>query len=275
MATLPLPSGSSLAGGDLPVSTTEDILAVFPRFVKVLDNAVVRDAIIAALTAMMENYQNQSDNSVQMSDVLAAVDSALTGLGADRGIFKAEGEADEDYRTRIISIPEVITPTAIIDIVNNLLAPFTTIESEYCESILDRWYVGTSDARSWHSYVFDDTTDLNPGYKDRLYTEYAADNFGYSRSNSSPCGARVFSDEKGRCFLIRIPDLSGIENLGAFPGSTDIPSRFYVGGVGVASPVRKIGTTVTDLFNKIITTVDSIKAHSIRYILFMDPKLVR
>lgn len=273
MATLPLPSGSSLAGGDLPVSTTEDVLAVFPRFVKVLDNAVVRDALIAALTSMMENYQNQSDNCVQMSDVLAAVDSALTGLGADRGIFRAEGEAEEDYRTRIISIPEVVTPTAIINIVNKLLAPFTTIESQYCESILDRWYVGTGDARTWHSYVFDNITDLAPGYKDRLYVEYASNNFGYTRPNSDPCGARVFSDEKGRCFLIRIPDISGIENLGAFPGSSSIPRRFYVGGVGVASPVRKIGSSVQDLFNKIITTVDAIKGHSIRWILFMDPKL--
>lgn len=273
MATLPLPSGSSLAGGDLPVSSNNDVLVVFPRFVKILDNAAVRDALIEALTNIMINYQNQSDNDVLMSDVLSAVDSALVDLGADRGVFKAEGESDEDYRTRIISIPEVITPEAIVDVVNSLLEPFTTIECQYCESILDRWYVGTSDARTWHSYVFDNLTDLAPGYKDRLYKEYAANNFGYTRPNSDPCGARVFSDEKGRMFLIRIPDVSGIENLGAFPGSSSLGSRFFVGGVGVASPVRKIGTTVADLFNKIISTVESIKAHSIRWILWMDPKL--
>lgn len=273
MATLPLPSGSALAGGDLPVSSSADVLAVFPRFVKILDNAEVRDAIVTALTSTMENYQNQSDSSVLQSDVLSAVDSALTGLGADRGVFRAEGESDSDYRTRIISIPEVVTPTAIIDAVNSLLSPITSIQSQYCESILDRWFVGTAATRPWHSYIFDDQTDLAPGYKDRLYVEYASNNFGFFRSNSDPCGARVFSDDRGRLFLIRIPDISGIENLGAFPGSTDLPSRFYVGGVGVASPVRKIGTTVIDLFNKIITTVDAIKGHSIRWILFIDPKL--
>lgn len=273
MPTLPLPTVAAVDGGDLPVSDIEDILAILPGFLKPEDPSPVRDAILAALVAMMVKYQTLSSEGVAMCDVLRSLDSSLRGLGEDRGVYQQEGEDIENYRARILATPGIVTPEAIIAAVNAILAPFTSIECQYAESVQDRWYVGTSAARNWHSYVWDSTTSMAPGYPERLYEEYADQNMGYYRPNSRPSGALVFDDTKGRMFIIRIPDIAGIGDLGGFPSSSELSSRFYVGGIGVSSGIRKIGTTAADTFNLIVSTIDRLRAHSIRFVVISDPKL--
>lgn len=275
MPLLPLPTDLLIAG-DLPVSSSDDILAILPSFLKNRDVAPVRDAILQALTAIFLEYQLESEASLAMEDVLRAVGSALEGLAEDRGVFKFDSDTDETLRARLLNAPEIVTPQAIIDVVNQLLSPYTTVEAQYCESVQDRWYIGSDadkNTRPWHSFVFDKNTAGNPEYVDRLYTEYAYLNNGFFRSNSNVGGARVFSDSVGRLFMIRLPDLSGVDQLGGFVDSSSIVDRFYVGGVGVASAIRQSGTTVLDLFNTIASTLSRIKGHSIRYVLYMDPKL--
>lgn len=273
MPVLPMPPESPLAGGDLPVSSVDDVLQILPAFLKQGDSHEVRDAILEALTAMMIKYQVLSEQAVAMSDVTRSLDSALIGLGEDRGVFRQESETLEEYRARILAIPNIVTPEAIIAAINAILAPFTDVEAEYSESVQDRWFVGTSADRDWHSFVWDATASDSPQYIDRLYEDDATDNSGYFRTNSNPGGARIYADTIGRMFIIRIPDLSSIDTLGSFPDSSSIADRFYIGPSGGMSAVRTIGTTMLDIFNTIVSIVSRLKAHSIRYMILADPKM--
>lgn len=272
MPVLPFVPGQPI-NGDLPITSIDDINSIVPFFIKSSDSAPVRDAIFAALLALFLEYQVDSGVAVGQSDILRAVGSALTGLGEDRGVFKTEGEDDELYRARILNIPNIVTPNAILAAVNSILAPFTSIQAEYCESIGDRWYVGDHSSRPWHSFLWDSTESMSPTYLDRLYKDDAPNNLGFFVPNRNPGGARVFNDTFGRLFLIRIPDLSGVDLLGGFVNSTSLIDRFYVGGIGVASAIRVSGTTALDTFNNIVTTVQRLKGQSIRFVIYSDPKL--
>lgn len=273
MPTLPLPAVSPIMG-DIPVTDQSDILAILPGFLKPSDPPPVRDAILAALVAMFQQYQLDAETAVGMSDVTRAVDYALTGLGADRGVFRSENEDDVDYRIRILGIPSLVTPTAIVAAVNNLLAPLTKIQCKYAEAVQDRWYLNDGFRATWHSYIWDTTQSMSPTYPDRIYQDDAAANSGYYLISRNPGGARVYSDAFGREFMIRIPDISGVDQLGAFVNSDSLIDRFYVGDTaGIASAIRDDGTTTLDTFNNIVTTIQRLKGHSIRFIVEMDPKL--
>lgn len=258
---------------DLPVVDEFDIYNILPKFLRPEDPAPVRDAIVAALTAMMREYQSLSTEAVGMNNLLLANDMGLRGLGEDRGVYQSDNESDTTYRLRILSFPELVTPTVIVAAVNSILAPFTSIQCQYSESVQDRLYIGDSSARPWHSYVWDSTMSMSPTYPDRLYEDDIDDNLGYVRPNSNPGGARVYSDEIGRLFMIRIPDLAGIDSIGGFPNSSSLEDRLYVGGVGVSSGIRVVGTSTLDTFNNIVATIYRLKGHSIRFIVWADPKL--
>jgi hypothetical protein len=274
MPVLPVPQIAPVGGGDLPVTDESDIFSILPGLLKPSDPAPVRDAIISALTAMMLKYQELSSESVTYADVLRSIDSALTGLGEDRGVFRQEGETEENLRARILDIPNIVTPDAIMAAINSIIAPYTTIKAKYAESIQDRWYVGAS-PKDWHSFVWNSTTNRPPFYPDRLYQDETSLHLGLFLPNLQPGGAQVYSDAFGRFFFIRIPDLSGIDQIGSFSNSASLPNRWFIatGGTGIASGVRTSGTTVSDIFSLIVTTIERLKGNSIRYAVLMDPKL--
>src|ERR1700690_1791469 len=103
MPTLPLPSGSGIYGGDLPVVDESDVDNIVPAFLKTSDPSPVKDAIIAALTVMMQTYQEDSAESVALNDVIRSVDYPLSGLGEDRGVPR-QGQSDAEYRKLILNI---------------------------------------------------------------------------------------------------------------------------------------------------------------------------
>ncbi len=272
MPTLPLPIGAGIYGGDLPVVDESDVEAILPAFLKTTDPSPVKDAIIAALTIMMQTYQEDSEEAVALNDILRSVDYPLYGLGEDRGTPKQQDQSDKEYRNVILRIQNDVTPAAIMAAVNVILAPHTNVLAQYLESIQDRWYISDG-SHPWHSYVWDNTSSMAPTYPNRLYEDDASKNLGYFRPQSNPGGARVFSDMTGRFFWIRIPDLSNIDTFGAFSNSDVIESRFYVGGLGVGSELRSIPSTSVFNFNTIYSVVTRLKGSSIRFTLYMDPKL--
>jgi|ERR1041385_1173079 hypothetical protein len=274
MPAFPLPQLAPLGGGDLPVSDESDVLSILPAFIKQTDPAPVRDAIIAALTAMMLKYQELSSESAAYSDVLRSLETALAGLGEDRGVYQTDDESNESLRARILGIPNIVTPNAIMAAVNTILSPYTTIKAKYAESIQDRWYVGDG-TTGWHSYIWGSAQNRPPGYTDRLYIDLESVHNGLYIDNLLPGGAQVYSDTYGRLFFIRIPDISGVDLLGSFSNSTDLGKRWYIatGGTGVATGIRKSGTTTFNILSLIVATLERLKGNSIRYILLMDPKL--
>jgi hypothetical protein len=286
MPTLPLPTGGTLpAGGDLPVVDSDDVLARFPALVNRKDSAPVRDGLVAALTQVMLTYQERAGFALAQADVLDAIGDALVEIGSKRGVFRAPGESDFDYRTRILTIPSMVTPAAILAAADAILAPYTTVKSQYSESISDRWYLGKhTSPRAWHSYVWQGTTSRAPSYPDRFYKDDAAANAGEYRAQSDPGGARLFRDPHGRRFTLRIPVLRGISEAGAFVRiDPAITPGHFAGGmflyqhatVSVAENtfVRRSSASAHSIVEAIVNVINRIKGHGVRWILEADPKL--
>lgn len=72
----------------------------------------------------------------------------LDALGADRGLPRAPGETDDSYRQRIRTLPDVVTPDAIIRVITGILGqigtvttwPFDAPTSPLFFDYIETWY---------------------------------------------------------------------------------------------------------------------------------------
>lgn len=247
--------------GALPrvVRTRDDVLAILPGEYKTALTAPVRDALADSLLALLDRCQEASDYAAAQADPNRAVGAAEDGLFEDRGVPRAPGEEDENYRTRAFTNPPISVFSSVRDAVNSILAPFTSKTCAISDAALDRWFVGTG-VRTWHSYI-----GRTPGYPERLYAPIVPGN--------DPGGARVFDDTIGRQFLLRIPDLTGLVFAKVTPLTSAGPvthrTGFYVGRRAYISG----GQFSTTIYRAIVSTVNAIVGHSVRWIMFADPKL--
>jgi hypothetical protein len=275
MPVLPAPFPFLPSGGDLAVSSTDDVLAAFPARVRNAETAPVRDAITEAMLAMYLAHQERVDYAAAQSDATRAVGAALDGLGYDRGIFRQDGEGNEAYRDRIFATPAVVTRSAIVDAVNQILAAYTAVEAQLFESVLDREFVrNDSDASSWGgAFITDGRTNIDPEYQDRMYDQ---------RPNSHPGGAWAFSEHYGRYFVLRIPSLSDAGSaVGFMFDGTQEPSQglgFFTDdgtdGDGSAAGFLYSGSSdATSIYQAIINVVERLRGHGVRWMLIIDPKL--
>ncbi len=278
MPTLPLPiGGASSTGGELPVVDESYVLAVLPAFLRPDDPQPVRDAIVAAITAILLRYQDRAAFAADQSDILHAVGAALAEACAEIGVYKTEGESDDTLRARALTSPSLVTPEAILAAVNAILAPVTSILSQLSEAFQDRWYVGSDAARTWSSHIYKaDSIPVSPYYLERLYPGDAAENGGYVRPQSAPGAARIYSDTIGRYFLLRVPDLSLLDSAGSFVFADPSTEGWFV-GTGAFLPraafLRRLGATSAAIYTAIVNAVDRIKGSSIRWQLLVDPQL--
>lgn len=264
-----------LVNTDLPVTSEADIAQLLPYFVRQSDSAVVRDAWVAMLTVLFKEYQKYAEYAAKQSDILYATGMYLQGLGADRGVFKQAGEDDETYRARILSTPALVTPDAIMAAVNAILAPYTVKKANYFEAALDRWFVQDGTVTAWHSFI-----GSQPQYLDRMYEVDAASNGGQFIPSRGVRGAWAFADNAGRHFLIRVPDIAGVESEHAF---LLVGNGSFIADGSNASGTEAAGTVATftfsdrkvpqDVYDTIINMVNRIKATSMRWTLIVDPTL--
>lgn len=307
MPVLPIPLGTPLSGGDLVVVSDADILAVLPLFLKPGDPAVVRDALIAALREILLRYQVLTAYAADQCDIATATGEYLESLANERDVFKQPGEDDEVLRARVLTAPELVTPTAILAAANAILAALTTVKAEYFESALDRMFL-TNGSASFHSFFAD-----SPQYPDRLYKDDAPLNGGVYRANARPGGPWLFSDNVGRYFVLRVPAIdpadvalaydgtklattdaavpelgggdlpfAGALQLGQLPPNSGGRGPFLADGSNTSgaeadgSDATFLYTGVSDpvsIYQSIANAVERIKAHSIRWQLFVDPTL--
>lgn len=283
MPIFPLPAGGAgLGGGALPVSSADEILALFPTFVRNSDPAPVRDALIAALLEIHLEYQRRSEYSAAQSNVLRSTDAFLADFGNQRNVIQAQGEDQEAYRARMLVPQDYVTPKAILAAADSLLAPYTHVKSRYAESILDRWYVHDGGAHAWHSFVFANAETATPLYPDRLYADDAAANDGFVVPQREPMGAMAFTGGGGRTFVLRVPDLSPLDN--AFSSVFQEPVvptlrrfGFFIGDGSVGQNgayIRATSSTALRIYQTIVNVIERIKGHSIRWTLYADPRLV-
>ena len=209
-----LPANPSVipGAGDLVVSGPPDVLAVAPGFVQQAQGAPapVRDALVAGLDGVNERYQELAGYAAAQCDVLRATDMYLVGLAEDRGYFQQPGEGQEAFRSRVIGVPSQVTPAAIVAAVNAILAPFTTVQCQYLESVGDRVFL-TDGTAPFHSFWVGASGaapgDASPQYPDRLYRDDARTGGvnAVSVPNRDPGGPWAFSDVVGRYFVLRVP----------------------------------------------------------------------
>src|SRR5436190_1114871 len=118
MPQLPVALPVIPAAGRLPVRRAADVLAVLPAFVRASDTAPVRDAISAGLAEILKRHQEIAGYAAGQSDILRATGIYLDGLCEDRGVYRQAGEDDEALRARALTLPELVTPEAILAVAN-------------------------------------------------------------------------------------------------------------------------------------------------------------
>lgn len=275
MPTLPISLPVIPAAGDLVVSSMDDVIAAYPPEAQGSeDEAPVLAAQREFLLEEHSQAQLAAGYAAAQSDVTRATGIYLDGLlGDDRGVRRTTDEEDEAYRDRALGIPSVVTPKAILDLVNSILAPYTDVSAQIFESIVDRWFVGAG-SRPF-AFLTQDAC-LDPEYDDRYYSD---------RDGFRPGGSTVFSDSvNGRLFVIRIPAIKGTDPLIVMAGSDP------TGPLGNASPVGGFflgsGTSgdsasypgsgeaaAVAVYQAIVNAVMAVKGQGVRYRVFTDPRL--
>lgn len=290
MPTLPLPVGSTQIGsGDLVVTSVADVIALLPYYLKSSDSTPVRDGLMAAIAQMVITYQERAGYAGAQSDILRATGTYQDGLFADRGVKRQPGELDTTFRARGIAVPNLVTPTALLAAANAVLAPYTSILPQLCESIQDRMFLRANpvnDGTQHHSFIYSGKGQRSPYYPDRLYPDDSAANGGDVRPQSNPGGARMYNDAVGRMFLLRVPDLSPIDGEIAglfntvgtvYPSGTTQPGAglfvFSTPGAQNGAYTRRFASSAAALYQAISSVIDRIKGHSIRWTMIVDPQL--
>lgn len=282
MPYLPLPPGDvPIAGGALPVSSTDDVESVEDGLVKGPETATVRDALREGQVAMFAEYQRRSTTAAGQGDPARATDTLLLGHGADRGFSRQDGETEAAFQERISRPLEVVTPDAIIAIANAILAPYTSAGCRYFESILDRGY--TNDGTpSWHAYTRNDDDTLNPAatYPSRLYPDDEAAN-GAVIADREPLGFFTFADGGGRFFVLRVPFLGGVgnsftsdgSNAPTDPAETKTMAFWTQNGTSEVISTVSSGGSALSVYQAIADAVNRAVGHSIRWQLIADASL--
>ncbi len=272
MPALPVPYPTLPSGGDLPVASAADVLAAHAVEQRSSEAAPVRDAIAESETAMFLAYQAGSDHAAAQCDPTRATGIYLAGHASDRGIYKQEGEEDEELRARIFTVPDVVSPQAILAAANAAIAPYTDKTAKIFESVLDRLFLGDG-TTTWHNFLTDGTADIDPQYQDRRYE---------LRDGAGPGGSWVFGDTYGRYFVLRVPDLSGVTDaLGFVYSGTQEPDDgfglFLSDGSdpdGSSSGFLYEGSSdALSIYQAIVNAVNGIRGHGVRWMLIVDPKL--
>lgn len=191
--------------GPRPITSAADVAARLPRLLAepVLDP--IRDALVEALTSMLIEWEYRVDYAAAQSDPARAVRQYLTALSKDRSFGRARGEEDEAYRERAQRSQSVIEQ-AVAAGVNVILAPFTNLQCQLVDRVLDGWFLhdgtdGAGNPATWHSFI-----GSSPHYPERFYTDGLVDN-GYARESAVVGGARPIGDTIGRLLLVRLPNL--------------------------------------------------------------------
>lgn len=269
MPSVPSPLGFLAGQGDLPVKNTDDVLATYALEAQARDAAPVRDALIEAETEMFMAWQRAGEYAAAQSSSLTATGIYLTGQAADRGVHRQENEQDEALRDRVFTAPVVVTPDAIIEAVKGILAPYTTVEPQLFDSVLDRLYLSNGDS-DWACFLTHGEANIEPKYPERHYE---------LRPNSHPGGAWCFGDVHGRHFVLRVPDVSGAASNGAFVyhGQTAPDFAAYLSnGDGIPAATTYLFAprqTAAAIYKSIIETVERLRGAGVRWTLLIDPKL--
>lgn len=126
---------------DAPVQTREDVLRLMPRWMREGEpTAVVEGIADGVLEAFVRRASKLAEYGAQANAIYATGDS-LDLCGEAVGIRRALAEDDEAYRTRVLAQDAGITPRAILEQIDDILAPVTVSQAYYYERPDDEPFV--------------------------------------------------------------------------------------------------------------------------------------
>lgn len=272
------PDDPPLVPGAAPlvVTSRDDVLAVLPVRYKNALSAPIRDALADSLVALLKECQYRGAYAAAQRDIGRASGEYLDGQVEDYQGARSVDEQDDPLRSRVLNRSSGVTFDKISDAINLILAPFTSVQCQIIDSVLDRWFLGTGGMRNWHSFL-----GAAPNYPTRLYDSDAPQNGGVTKPGTDPGGARIFGAPVGRMFYVRVPDLSALNSthISIYSQSSNPPqlrgNGWFLGGG--SSPVNtsfvSSGATALSVYTAIKNTVQTLIGQSIRWVMVSDPKL--
>jgi hypothetical protein len=267
--------------GPRPVRSSADVLAQFPWWIRLPTAAPLRDALVDALTGLLFSYQERAEVAAAQCDELRATREYLLSIGSDFGTVRQASEDEEAFRERMLGGSAVVTEVAITTAVNAILAPFTDVQCQFVDGVLDQYFIEGASSE-WHAF-FGATPQVLP----RLYEADAALNEGLYRPNSDPTTARFFGqpitfggqtyvDNFGCLFCLLVPNLTttGGPFVGA-PPISDPEGQMYVGGAPPSSTVQQsfhygAGSAAESIYQAISNTVERIVGQSVRWTMIAE-----
>lgn len=285
MPTLPLPplwNGVPLDGGDLPVQCLKDVADEWAKEIQSVPVAPIRDAIQCGQEAMLEEYQRRSRYAAAQSDPLRATDEYLDEILEEHSCPRQNGQDNDSARAILFANQPAVCPNQIISVANSIISPYSSVSCRYAEQS-DGWFAG-DDTCVWSAHVFSayDSGDYyaTPNYPDRP-----------SNINRRPPGLMPNGSSYGRWFLLRVPDISAINNelASVFDGNQNEPKSgtessasvgaFFVGSGSTVTDDNTtfvfdfVSTTVDSIYNSIISAVNNAAGFGIRWNMVVDPYL--
>ncbi len=266
--------------GELAVKDSSDIQALLPGKIRESPAKPLLDNLIEALAEIALAWQDAGSDAAAQSDVATSTDQYLDGLASDRSLHRAGEEDNAPFRARVVAVPALVDAVSVRATADAILARYTTKTTKLFDSILDRLYI-TDGTASWHSFIGD-----SPQYPDRLYPDDADLNGGVVRPASDPGCARVFPDHVGREFVLRVPDISGLDEDHMFvfdqntfnPGAGEIDPtmRAFIGDGSQDDPASFVALgpqSALDVYQSIADNVERIIGAGFRWELLVDPAL--
>lgn len=266
MPFLPLPPDAGVGGGALPVTDDADVLAEFPTPHKSPSSAPVRDSIVGGFTDGFTEYQRRAEYAAAQCDPLRATGDYLRSIAEEKEIYPSAQESDEEIRGRLFTATEIVTPKAIDDAVEALLALATDLNAEIYEPEVDGLFISDGTA-IWDSFI-----GANPRYLDRLYLDDAVENDGDYIPDNRPGGA-VPMTGLVRFFVVRVPPLTAVDSDFEFVTTADDGCYIDDGTGSFGSFSYATAETEDEIYAAIVGKVNSIKGQGITWELLVDASL--
>lgn len=246
---------------DPPAPTLDDVIALLPTWVQEIETPV-RDAALSAIAAMANRTWARIGQSIaRMQTPRNASGPWLDVWGELLKRPRSPGEEDPPYRARLLEQPELISPNAIRDAVETIVAAAIITPPVVMEPATECLFFCSEDpAAPWASWFQGETV--------RLWGLYPDDPYPY-------VGAYIGTETQLPEFWIYIATNTGDDLfflasevddapvfLGSEPGATAYldPAFFEQASSGL------------DL--TIVTDVESRKMAGVRWWMFIDPALV-
>jgi hypothetical protein len=239
----------------LAYAEREDVLVQVPAELRSEESQPVLERLVDILVALSLEYQRDADYCIAGCDPDRAEDSELDAVASDRGAARASGEENEAFRDRTLGIRANASHGAIRDVVNAILAPWTSATCRIIESHLDRFCVrSNTTALDWHAFI-----GYQALYPDRLYDDGTTSTV----TGRGGTGAHVYSNTALRMFTILLPSLSLLQPAAPSSGLF----------VGYQAFVQPPGANMTAIYRAIENAVSQIVGHSVSFTMIEDRTL--